>query len=79
MLKLDYLFFIHPVYSCYQIYSLDVPKLFMSFDIKHIGSTVLHALESQFSKFQNFSTCPFYTKVPFQAGPPSFFMLPTTM
>ena len=33
----------------YQVYALDVPN-------KQIGSTALHVLESQFSKFQNFPT-----------------------
>ncbi len=37
------------MYSCYQVYALDVPKLSMSYDNKKIGSTVLHVLKSQFS------------------------------
>ncbi len=41
---------------CYQVYAFDVPKLSMSYDNKQIGSTVLHVLENQSSKFQNFPT-----------------------
>ena len=63
------------VYSCYQVYALDVPKLFMSNDNKHIGCTVLHVLESQFLKFQNFPhsifRCPFFIqKCPCKQVPP---------
>ena len=44
------------IVACYQVYALDVSKLSMSYDNRQIGSTVLHVLESQFSKLQNFPT-----------------------
>ena len=50
----------------HQVYALDVPKLFMSYKNKPIGSTVLHVLDSQLSKISplDFKVPFFYPKVP---------------
>ena len=51
------------IYSCYQVYALDVPKLCMSYDNKQIGSTLLHLLESQFSSPSMLPTLLYKTNV----------------